>query len=835
MNRPPQTAEGGDPLGCVEPVGTRPPHARPVAEVAAELQTSPRLGLGADEAATRLRVYGPNRVEQARRPPYVRIAVRQFRDPLVGLLAAAAAVSVAVGEGLEAVVIASIVVLNAILGFVQEVGAERAVLALGEGVARSATVVRDGRESVIPAADVVPGDLLHVHAGDRIAADARLVDVSGFEVDESMLTGESVPVAKRVEPVPVAAPPAERESMIFAGTGATRGRAVALVTATGDNSEVGRLTGLMQGIRRLPTPLQLRLGALARVMAAVGGGITLLLGGVLWAQGAPVDEAFLVGVAVAVAAVPEGLAATVTIALALGARAMAARGAIVRRISAVETAGQATVICADKTGTLTENRLRLAATSSAPGWSPRDVLEAAVLASSGGVSDPIEAAIGEAAAQQGLPDRRTEAALHEIPFDAVRKRMTVVLGRPDGRVAFVKGAPELIIERSLDDATRAQLEATSHAWAEEGLRVLAVARRDLHPDLGLDEDDVERELVLVGLLALHDPLRVTAAQAVADARAAGIDLKMLTGDHPVTARAIATSLGLDEADVYARITPADKLRIVEDLQERGEVVAVTGDGVNDAPALRRADVGIAMGRSGSEAAREASDVVLTNDELGTIVAAVHEGRRIYDNITKFVAFLLSANLGEVALFAVAILAGLGAPMTIVQVLVINLVTDGLPAVALARDPALPGRERLLRRRTRALLSGRMWAALAIVGLLVGAVAFAAFIVGRALGGGAGQTMAFLTVGVAELAFVFSCRSVLRPAWRVPGNAYLTGGVAASLLVLVLAVYGPVHGAFGTVPLSAVELLVALGLALVPAVAVELAKAVLRRSSDPGRL
>ena len=336
-----------------------------------------------------------------------------------------------------------------------------------------------------------------------------------------MLTGESVPVAKRVEPVPVAAPPAERESMIFAGTGATRGRAAALVTATGDNSEVGRLTGLMQGIRRLPTPLQLRLGALARAMAVVGGGITVFLGGVLWAQGAAVDEAFLVGVAVAVAAVPEGLAATVTIALALGARAMAARGAIVRRISAVETAGQATVICADKTGTLTENRLRLAATSPAPGWSPHDVLEAAVLASSGGVSDPIEAAIGEAAVQQGLSDRRSEPAVHEIPFDALRKRMTVVLGWPDGRVAFVKGAPELIIERWLDDATRAQLEATANAWAEEGLRVLAVARRDLHPDVGLDEDDVERALVLVGLLALHDPSARPPRQAVADAARPG--------------------------------------------------------------------------------------------------------------------------------------------------------------------------------------------------------------------------------------------------------------------------------------------------------------------------
>jgi Ca2+-transporting ATPase len=824
VNRPAQTAE---PRVAPEEEAL-PPHARESSEVAAELQTSPLLGLSADEAAARLQAYGPNRLEQARRPAYARIALRQFRDPLVVLLAAAAGVSLVVGEGLEASVVAIIVVLNAILGFIQEAGAERAVLALGQSVARTATVVREGNESEIPAAEVVPGDLLIVHDGDRVAADARLVEVSGLEVDESMLTGESVPVAKHVEPVPVDAPPAERESMIFGGTGATRGRAAALVTATGAGSEVGRLTGLMQSIRRLPTPLQLRLGALARVMAIAGGILTIVLGGMLWAQGAPAQEAFLVGVAVAVAAVPEGLAATVTIALALGARAMATRGAIVRRISAVETAGQATVICADKTGTLTENRLRVVATSPAPGWTARDVVEAAVFASSGGISDPVEAAIAEAAVARGLEGRRSDRAVHEIPFDALRKRMTVVMSTSTGTVAFVKGAPELVIERSLADSTRARLQATAQAWAEEGLRVLAVARRDLPPDAGLDEDEVERELVLVGLLALHDPLRATAAEAVEEARAAGVRLKMLTGDHPVTAHAIASSLGIEEQDVFARITPADKLRIVEELQEGGDVVAVTGDGVNDAPALRRADVGIAMGRSGAEAAREAADIVLTNDELGTIVAAIREGRRIYDNITKFVAFLLSANLGEVVLFATAILAGLGAPMTIVQVLVINLITDGLPAVALARDPAVPGHERLLQARSRALLSPRVWGALAAVGLLVGAAAFAAFMVGRALGGDVAQTMAFVTVGVAELGFVFSCRSVLRPAWRVPVNPFLVGGVAASLLVLVLAVYAPVHGAFETVPPGPVELITALGLALVPVTVIELAKAVGRR-------
>ena len=828
MTRSAETAELRP--GAKAPGRALPPYARPVAEVAAELQTSARLGLEPLEAAARLKAGGPNSLEQVRRPPYVRIAFRQFQDPLVVLLAAAAGVSLAVGEGLEAAVVAAIVVLNAILGFVQEAGAERAVLALGRSVARTATVFRGGRELQIPAPEVVPGDLLIVHDGDRVAADARLVEVSGLEIDESMLTGESVPVVKGVEPVSVDAPLAERESMIFGGTGATRGRATALVTATGAASEVGRLTRLMQGIRRLPTPLQLRLGALARGMALAGGVLTVALGGLLWAQGAPAQEAFLVGVAVAVAAVPEGLAATVTIALALGARAMAARGAIVRRISAVETAGQATVICADKTGTLTQNRLQVVATSPAPDCRVRDVLEVAVLASSGGVSDPVEAAIGEAAVAQGLPGRRQESAVHELPFDSVRKRMTVILNRPEGRVAFVKGAPELVIERSLGEVTRARLEATARAWAEEGLRVLAVARRELPPDARLEEDDVERELELVGLLALHDPLRETAAQAVEDARAAGVRLKMLTGDHPVTARAIAGALGLEDEDVFARITPADKLRIVEELQNRGEVVAVTGDGVNDAPALRRADVGIAMGRSGAEAAREASDIVLTNDELGTIVAAIREGRRIYDNITKFVAFLLSANFGEVVLFATAILAGLGAPMTIVQVLVVNLITDGLPAVALARDPAVPGGERVLQTRSRALLSTRIWGALAAVGLLVGAAAFASFMIGRALGGDVAQTMAFVTVAVAELGFVFSCRSVLHPAWRVPLNPFLVGGVAASLLVLVLVVYAPVHAAFGTVSLGPAESITALALAFVPVTAIELAKAAARRSS-----
>ena len=444
-----------------------------------------------------------------------------------------------------------------------------------------------------------------------------------------MLTGESVPVAKRVEPVAADAPPAERESMVFAGTGATRGHAAALVTATGASSEVGRLTELMQGIRRLPTPLQLRLGALARTMAVVGGASPSLLGGDSRAQGAAAEEAFLVGVAVAVAAVPEGLAATVTIALALGARDMAARG----RDRAEDVCGRN---CRAGDGHL---RRQDRHADREPASDGSDLSGARLVASVTCSRQPCSHRSGGAAirsrrrserrrSQHGLSGRRSEPAVHEIPFDAVRKRMTVVLRRPEGRIAFVKGAPELVLERSLTtrrghDSRRRRTPGPRRASASSPLQ-----SGNWISDVGLNEDDVERELVLVGLLALHDPLRATAAQAVADARGAGIDLKMLTGDHPVTARAIAASLGLDEGDVFARITPADKLHIVEELQESGEVVAVTGDGVNDAPALRRADVGIAMGRSGSEAAREASDVVLTNDELGTIVAAVREGRRI---------------------------------------------------------------------------------------------------------------------------------------------------------------------------------------------------------------
>jgi P-type Ca2+ transporter type 2C len=801
-----------------------PVHAARVDDVVERLATDRAAGLTAAEASRRLGRFGPNAPSRPARPRYERIALRQFADPIVALLVVAAVVAALLGETIEAGAIALIVVLNAALGFWQESDAERAVLALRDRFRRTASVIRGGLEVEIPAEDVVPGDLLVLREGDAVAADARVVGAAGLEVDESMLTGESVPVGKAAEPVAGEAVLGDRHSLVFAGTAVTRGRGTALVVATGDATEAGQIARLVALARPPRTPLQERLGSTARILAAAGVVLTVALTAAMTLQGEPLRDAFFVGVSVAVAAVPEGLAATVTIALALGARAMADHGAIVSRLAAVETLGATTLVCTDKTGTLTQNALRVAALAPAGGSSEADVLAAGVLASSAEIvadeagvrvaGDPVDGAILLAALDAGVLEsaQAGRTLVEEIPFDPATRRMTRVYDDGAGHVAFAKGAPEVLLAEAGDEGTRHDAEAAATAWAEEGLRVLAVARSEGE---GWEH---------VGLVALHDPLRPSAAGAIRDARAAGVGVKILTGDHPATALAIAAALELEPEHVHARIAPADKLEIVEQLQERGEVVAVTGDGVNDAPALRRADAGVAMGRSGTETAREAADIVLTDDDFGTIVAAIREGRRIAENIRKFVAFLLSANLGEVALFAVAVLAGLGAPMTVVQVLLVNVLTDGLPAVALSRDPASAGAmERGPHSRTR-LFGRRDWLALLGLGVLVGGAALAAFLIGDH-----DQTMAFATVALAQLVLVFSCRSPREAAWRLPRNAYLLASVALSAAIVALAVYVPaLHEPFGTSTLDLADALVVAGLALMPAAGAEAAKALLRR-------
>ena len=823
------------------PIGLDEPHAAQARMLCEHLAVEVGRGLTAVEASERLTRYGPNRPEPARRPPYAKLVLRQFADPLVALLVGAAAVSVAVGEGIEAAAIAVVVALNAVLGFTQESSAERAIRALSAGFTRRAVVVRDGRETEIPAEDVVPGDVLVLREGERVAADARVLAASGLEVDESALTGESLPVEKGSAPVPAGTPLAEQTSMVFAATGVTRGRATGVVTATGASTQLGKVERLSATAKPPPTPLQRRLARLAREMVVLGVVLTFSLAGVMLLRGSSAHEAFLVGVAVAVAAVPEGLVATVTAALALGAHAMARRQAIVRRLDAIETIGEATVVCTDKTGTLTENHIRVAALRPAHGVTENDLLAAAVLASTAELApgaeavhgDPVEGALLIAAMERGLSRDDLLAdrmQVHELPFDSTRKRMAIVYDEPAGRRLVAKGAPEALAAQAAEPEP--ELEGIATGWAADGLRVLAIGDRRVEPEAALDET-LETGLALLGVVALHDPLRTTAPDAVREARAAGVEVRMVTGDHPATARTIGHALGLAPEAILARATPADKLSLVEELQRQGCVVAVTGDGVNDAPALRRADVGIAMGEGGTEAARESAAIVLVNDDFATIVAAIEEGRRIGDNIRHFVAFLLSANLGEVFLFAVAIGSGLGVPLAVIQVLLVNLVTDGLPAFALAHDPASPATMRRGPRTGLRLFDGAAWLDLAAIGVLVGGAGLAAYGLGRESGHEVAQTMAYATIALSELALVFSMRSRRQAAWRLPGNAWLETSVLLSALLVVATLYVPVlRDAFRTVQLDAAHAVATAAIALVPALTVEAAKALRRAKRNP---
>jgi Ca2+-transporting ATPase len=806
--------------GVVAPDVAHVAHALDHATVARLLDSDAAVGLTDAEAARRLARYGPNRLARPPRPAYARILARQLVDPLVGLLVVAAVVSVAVGETLEALVIGAIVVLNAVLGFVMEAGAAREVLALHSALELDAVVVRDGTERHVEASGLVPGDLVRIREGDRVGADARLVHTHGLEVDESLLTGESVPVGKAVAAVPDSASLAERASVVYAGTGVTRGSALALVVATGADTEQGHIAELVQEAEPPRTPLQQRLGSLARALVVAGAGVTVLLAALMLARGEPAQDAFLVGVSVAVAAVPEGLAATLTIALALGSREMARRRAIVRTLSAIETIGETTVVCADKTGTLTENRLRVQSVEPSAGADVDRVLSAA-RAASAEETDPVDRALADAARERGL--NGSQPIVRALPFSPELRRAAVVVETGTGLRGIVKGAPEVVLSRCGGFEPECErLLVRAEALAAGGARVLALAERTLAEA----DDDLDSGLEPLGIVALADPLREDAASAVADARGLGLRVEMLTGDHPLTAAAVGARLGLSGDEVHSRFTPADKLALVRHRQLQGEVVAVTGDGVNDAPALRQADVGIAMGLGGTEAAREASTLVLTDDAFSTIVAAVREGRRIGANVRSFLAFLLSANVGEVVLFAIAVGASLGVPMTVVQVLVVNLLTDGLPAVALAADRASGGRVGLV--RGAPLLGRRLVVALLAVGGLVGAVSLGSYLAVRELRPEAAQTAAFATVALAELALVFSCRSELLPSWRLPPNRPLRAAVVGSLGIVLALLYLPfAHEPFGTVSLDAAELGIVVALALLPAVAAEAAKAAAR--------
>ena len=872
-----------------------------LATLALALGVDVSAGLTAAEASRRLERLGPNELSSESGPSAWRLLLRQFANAMVVILMAAGIVTGLTGEIADTVVIAIIVVLNALVGFVQEFRAERALEALKELDAGVVTARRDGQRQSVTTAEVVLGDVVELASGDLVAADLRLIETRSLRVAEAALTGESEPSPKDANylPAPENASIADRHNMAFKGTAVTFGRGVGIVVATGMRTELGQIAGLLEVRSEVPTPLQARLTALARWMA-VGAAVICLLVFVLGlVRGEPARDMFLTAVSLAVAAIPEGLPAIITVALALGARRMADRNALVRKLVAVETLGSVSVICTDKTGTLTENQMLAERIwtpvgeyrCSGQGYAPEGTVVgdvapgsdpflsrlavAAVLCNDAHlrapdlpgapwqlVGDPTEGALLALGGKLGVEmdaARRERPRVEELPFDAERRRMTTLHEGPTGFDTAAKGALEAVLPMLAGTESIKEVRNVAETWASEGLRVLAVADRST-PEAPLE---VEHDLCLVGLVGIADSPRPEAAGAVAACRAAGMKAVVITGDHPATVAAIAYRIGLGgpdieittgneladmddvtlrnrvaDIDIYARVSPSDKLRIVAAWQAQNAVVAMTGDGVNDAPALRRADIGVAMGLTGTDVSKQAADMVLTDDNFATIVRAVEEGRRIYDNIRRVVRYLLSTNSGELWAMLLAPLIGLPIPLIAVQILWMNLVTDGLPALALGLEPVEPDAMRNPPRpRNESLLAQGLWQHVLWVGVLMAAVVLSMEAIARTQHW-PWQTMVFTTLALLQLGHSLAVRSERRSTFKLPvgTNPWLFIGVALTLVAqLVIVYFPPFHSVFHTTALNAVELTYVLMASTVVFIAVELEKWIRRvhgaRSTD----
>ena len=838
-------------------------HQLDAAAALQQLKSDSSYGLSVAEAARRLQEHGPNELQASQRISPWTIFAGQFKNVLIVILLVATALSVSLGENAEAIAIALIVLFAVLLGFAQEYRGERALEALRQMAAPMAAVLREGEELAIPAREIVPGDIILLRSGDKVPADARLIEAVNLQIEEAPLTGESLPVEKQTAALGDGEwPVADRKNIAYAGTSVSYGRGRAIVVATGMTTEFGKTAEMLEAVEISKTPLQESLDKVGHVLARAALIIVGIIVGLGLYRGQPFLEMVIFGIALAVAAVPEALPAVVTISLALGVQRMAKRNALVRRLPAVETLGSTSVICSDKTGTLTKDEMTVRKVYvagerfevSGAGFEPRGtftrqgspahpteplklLLRAAALTSDARLTrsddrwqirgDPTEGALVVLAAKAGLKkvDLDTQfPRVHEIPFSSEAKRMTTLHRCPSGLVAYAKGAPENILEscshqltqageEMLEEASRENILRTAREMARQAFRVLAVAYKS-----DASKEDFEHDMVLLGLVGMIDPPRSEVGAAIERCEQAGIKPVMITGDHPLTAEAVARELGLlkngrvitgsqleamseleferevENISVYARVSPAHKLRVVTAMQKNAHIVAMTGDGVNDAPALKKADIGIAMGITGTDVSKEAAAMTLTDDNFASIVAAVEEGRAIFNNIKKYLMYLLSSNIGEIGLMLGAALLGLPLPLTAVQILYVNLATDGLPALALAVDPP---EEDLMRRRPRNPRAGiftRPVIVLMVVGGLWSLVVNLALFLwlldsGRSLP--EAMAMIFISLVMIEFFKAYNFRSDRVSALDRPfANRWLNVAIVSELALLILIVYVP---------------------------------------------
>jgi len=843
-----------------------------VNKVLDEFKTSSK-GLSQQEAEKRLEKYGLNEIKEKKKISPFQIFFNQFKSPLIYILLFAIIITLLIGEYTDSVIISIIVVVNAVLGFAQEYKAEKSIEALKKLTSLKAIVLRDGNKKRILAKELVPGDIIRLEEGEKIPADARLIEVISLETHESALTGESTPIAKEINFIKGKKSIAEQSNMIFSGTVITRGRGKAIVVRTGMKTEIGKIAEMMQSEKEKQTPLQLTLAKFGKLLgiAVIIVSIIVFLTGIL--RGNEVIEMFKAAIALAVAAIPEGLPAVVTITLALGVTRLVRKNALVRKLHSVETLGCTNVICTDKTGTLTKDEMTVKQLFvnnklievTGQGYSKKGVfldstlndyeflLRVSALCNNASISnkeifgDPTEIALLVCAAKATFFRENLEQdfpRIHELPFDSERKMMTTIHKNKGREIAFVKGAPKQIIDNcsfyydngniiKLTNSKKEEFLEKNREMASKALRVLAMAFRELPKKTKYSTKAVEKDLIFVGFTGMIDTPRAEIKDAIELCRKAGIRVIMLTGDQRTTAKAIGIQIGLidkddkvitgmdimglsemefdnlvKEVNIFARISPSDKIKIVDSLKKYGNVVAMTGDGVNDAPALKKADIGIAMGITGTDVSKEASDMILLDDNFASIVNAVEEGRGIYDNIKKFVEYLLSSNLGEILVIFVAILIGMPLPLIAIHILWINLATDGLPALALSVDPAEPGiMERKPRKKDSKIFSKNIVLRMMAVGIImcIGTLALFKFYdpINNLV---YAQTIAFSTLMMFQMFNVLNCRSEKNSLFKIGvfSNRYLIGAIIISILLQVMVIYTPLATFFKTIPLSLID-------------------------------